>query len=151
MMHQPIEKRARDFISTFENIVSQLDLIQATLLLRNLGKLDEVQFVVVGSKTTDSIFSTSLSGLCRSPSNALRPLSSILILFEGGPTEHVQFKASLAAFVADRLLMCIKLYGKERVCREINDVIEWKSEPPPWDEEKDDTWDELAAFERYAG
>lgn len=152
MMHQPVETKSRSLAGTIHAVAATLDLIQATMLLQKFGQYEEEQFVVVGLKPTDPIYGQSLRGMCRSPSNLFKPLASTLVLFEGGPTGNVQFRASLVAFIADRLLMCLRTHGRAAVCAAIDDIVKWKCGAPPWDDDiEDDTWDEIAAFERYAG
>jgi hypothetical protein len=151
MMHQSIENRPCLLVSVIQAIVASLDLIQATILLQRFGNYDEDTFFIIGAKPTDPIYESSLKTLCRSPSNAFKPLTSILVLFEGGPTGDAQFKASLAAFIADRLLGCLRIHGRGKVCAEIDDIVKWKQGAPWEDDIEDDTWDEVAAFERYAG
>jgi hypothetical protein len=166
MMHQKIEDKPvrkldakaarRVLILAIEEIISQMDLIQATLMMARLGHYDEEQFVIKSETPyQSSCYVSSLRGLTKDFHNISRPLTSIQAIFDGGPHENSQFHASVAAFVADRVLRCIRDDGRDKVCEVIEDVIRWKKNgtklAEEYEEEKSDEWDDVAAAERYAG
>lgn len=134
-------------------LVKQLDLIQTTLMLKRLGDYDNEQFVVTGP----NVYCTTLKGLKRNLENINTDLSQIEIIFDGGPTEHQQFRASVLAYVADRVIRCIRDYGRTPVCEIIEELVAWKEgHKVPFDTtdeeyERNLEWDELEAAEHYAG
>ncbi len=143
----------RILVTSIYALVGQLDLIQITLMMRRLGDYDNEQFVVTGP----SVYCTTLKGLNRQVDNINERLDQIEIIFDGGPSEHQQFRASVRAYVADRVIRCIRDYGRTKVCEIIEEIVAWKNGTPPfktdedYEEEKSDEWDEIAAAERYAG
>ena len=132
----------RILITSIEAIIAELDLIQVTLMMARLGGYDEEHFVVCGK----NVYSTTLRSMCKN-FDIGTPLDSIQIIFDGGPTGHTQFKASVAAFVADRALLCMRKYGRTKVAEIIEEVIAWKEGGLPQSQEE--LPDECDA--RYAG
>ena len=136
MMHQSIQDGVNSVLVTSVcDLVSRLDLIQCILLLNKLGNFDEDYFVVLAQH----VYSTNLKNLSKNtPAGAS-------IIFDGGPNEHTQFKATVASFIADRVLRSFKSLGTSVVCQIIEDIVAWKG----CEDEPSLEWDELES--RYAG
>jgi hypothetical protein len=148
MMHQPVEDtRANAFITTIQQVASQLTTRQARYILEAVGDSHKDEFYVL---CEGRIWGTNLEQEARL--HPMSPLSIIWVVFEGGPTQHEKFKASLSTFVADRLLLAMRRLGKNVVCDLMAMCLEELEQGAPFDDnEKSEEWDDMACSERYAG